>query len=173
MKLEVQDAATVGEVVRTGVVVGARKFGAQLVIAAGGRGVQRGPAPAKRGAPVRKPSSGGVRCYGCGKLGHLRRDCREGGGVATGGRPPFRCWGYGRVGHGISLYPGRSLPVSSAAGVPVPAANSGLVGGGVKRGGGPLAGQGVRVRPLGGGNTLNYLRGGAHRVAAVPQGVRA
>ena len=80
VKLEVLNVAAVGAVVESGVVVGARRFGAQLAIAAGGRGVPRGPAPAKGGTPVGNPMAGGVVCYGCGKSGHLRRDCRAGGG---------------------------------------------------------------------------------------------
>ena len=95
VKLEVLNAAAVGVLVKSGVVVGARKFGAQLAIAVGGRGVQRGPAPTKGGAPVAKPVASGVVCYSCGKVGHLRKDCHAGGGAGVGGRPPFRCWGCG------------------------------------------------------------------------------
>ena len=90
MKLEVRDAAAVGAVVKFGVVVGARKFGAKLAVAARGQGVLRGPAPAKGSAPVGGSAAGGVKCYGCEKAGHLRRDCRTGGGSGPVGRPPFR-----------------------------------------------------------------------------------
>ena len=140
VKLEVQDAAAVSKVVRSGVVVEARRFSAQLVIAAGGGGVQRGPAPVKGSAPAGRTAAGDVVCYGCGKMGHLWRDCQAGGGSGPGSRPLFRCWGYGEVGHRISLCPCRSLPVTSAVGVPAPAATSGIVGSGVKHGGGHLAG---------------------------------
>ena len=173
VKMEVLNAAAVGAAVKSGVVVGARKFGAQLAIAAGGRGVLRGPAPAKGGAPVGKLSAGGVRCFGCGGAGHLRRDCRAGGGPAPGARPPFRCWGCGGVGHGVSLCPGRALPMVNAEGVPAPVAGAGAAGGGVKRGGEPLAGSGFRGRSFAGGSVLGYLGGGVRRVAAAPQGARA
>ena len=173
VKLEVLNAEAVGMVVRSGVIVGARRFGAQLAIPAGGRGVQRGPAPTKGGAPAGKSAAGGSVCYGCGKTGHMRRDCRAGGGSGAGGRPPFRCWGCGGVGHRISVCPGRSLPVVSAAGVPAPVVGSGVASGGVKRGGGPLAESGVRVKPFDGGSVLRYLGGGSARVAAAPLGARA
>ena len=173
VKLEVLNAAAVGAAVKSGVVVGARKFGAQLAIAAGGRGVQRGPAPAKGGAPVGRLSAGGMSCFGCRKAGHLRRDCRAGGKPAPGARPPFRCWGCGGVGHGVALCPGRALPVVNADGVPAPVTGAGVAGGGVKRGGGQLAGSGFRGRPFGGGSVANYLGGGFRRVAAAPQGARA
>ena len=39
VKMEVRNAAAVGVVVKSGVVVGARKFGAQLAFSAIGRGV--------------------------------------------------------------------------------------------------------------------------------------
>ena len=154
-------------------VVGARKFGAQLAIAAGGRGGQRGPAPAKGGAPVGRPVGGGISCYGCGKAGHLWRDCCASGGLGPGGHPPFRYWGCGGMWHGISFCLGRSLPVTSASGVPVPPVGSGAVSGGTKRGGGPLTGAGFRGRPFGGGSVLGYLVGGARWVAAAPLGARA
>ena len=173
VRLEVRDAVAVGMVVKSGVVVGARKFGAQLAIAAGGRGVRRGPAPAKGSAPVRKLVAGGMVCFDCGKPGHLRRDCHDGGGSRPVGRPPYRCWGCGAVGHWISFYPGRSLPVSDAMGVLAPVVGSGAGAGGVKRNGGPLAGSGFRGRAFGRGSVLGYLGGGAGRVAATPQGVRA
>ena len=173
VKLEVLDAAAVGAAVQSGVVVGARKFGAQLAITAGGRGMQRGPVPAEGGAHVRGYVASGVKCFGCGKAGHLRRDCRAGGGPGLVGRPPPRCWGCGGVGHGISFCPGRALPVTSTAGVPAPVAGTGTADGGVKRGGGPLDGAGLRSRPFGGGSVLNYLGGGARRVAAAPKGARA
>ena len=101
VKLEVLNAAAVGTVVKSGLVVGARKFGAQLAFAAGGRGVQRGLAPARGRAPAGGSASSGVVYYGCGKTGHLRRDCRAGSRAGVGGRPPFRCWGCGEVGHGV------------------------------------------------------------------------
>ena len=134
MKLEGLSAAAVCAVVKSGVVVGVKRYGAQLAIAAGSRGVPRGPAPAKGGAPVRGSAVGGVKCYGCGKVRHLRRDCRDGGGSGPIGCPPFRCWGCGGVGHGISYSPGRALPVMNAAGVPVPAAGARAAAGGAKRG---------------------------------------
>ena len=173
VKVEVQNAAAVGEVVRSRVLVGAKRCGAQLAIAAGGKGVTRDPIPTKGGAQVGRSAAGGVKCFGCGKAGHVRRDCRASGGTSTNVRLPFRCWGCGGVGHGISLCPGRALPVTSAAGVPVPAAGSGAVIGGAKRRGGPLAGSGFRGRPFGGRSMLGYLVGGAGRVAAAPQGARA
>ena len=173
VKMEVRNAAAVGAVVKSGVVVGARKFGAQLAIAAGGRGVPRGPTPAKGGAPDGRSADSSVKCFGCRKTGHLRRDCRAGGGSGSAGRPPFRCWGCGGVGHAISFCPGRALPVTSAAGVPAPVAGPGAAGGGVKRGGEHLAGSGFRGRLFGGGSVLGYLGGGARRVAAAPQGARA
>ena len=158
--------------VRSGLLVGARKFGAQLAIAAGGRGVPRGPVPAKGGAPVERSAAGGVRCFGCGKAGHLRRDYRDGGGPGLTGRPLIRCWGCGGVGHGISFCPGRALPVTSAAGVPAPVSGPVAAGGGVKQGGGHLAGSGFRDRTFGGESVLGYLGGGAGRVAAAPKGAR-
>ena len=166
VKLEVHDAVAVGVVAKSGVVVRSRKFSAQLAVAAGSRGVLRGPAPAKRSTPAGGSAAGGVKCYGCGKAGHLRRDYRTGGGSGPVGCPPFRCWGCGGVRHGISFCPGRALPVTSAAGVPAPVAGPGNVGRGVKRGGGPLAGAGFRGRQFGGGSVLGYLGGGAGRVAA-------
>ena len=51
VRLEVLNVVAVVAVVKSAVVVGARRFGAQLAIAAGSRGVPRGPAPAK-GAPL-------------------------------------------------------------------------------------------------------------------------
>ena len=173
VKLEVYDAAAVGAVVKSGVVVGAKKFGAQLNIAAGGRGVQKGLAPAKENAPAGRSAASGVVCYGCGKAGHLRRNCRASGGLRPGSRPPFRRWGCGEVGHGISFYPERSLPMTSATGVPAPSAGSGTVGGGIKRSGEYLAGSGFRSRPFGAGSVLGYLVGGAGGVAAAPQGACA
>ena len=173
VKLGVLNAAAVGAVVKSGVVVGARKCAAQLAIAAGGRGVPRGPNPAKGGAPVGRSAAGGMVCYGCGKTSHLRRDCRMSGGPRPGVRPPLRCCGCGVVGHRIALCPGRSLPVTSAAGVPIPAVGAGTGSGGVKRGGGPLAGSRFQGRPFGGGSVLGYLGGGAGRLAAAPQGARA
>ena len=158
--------------VQSGVIVGARKFGAQLALAASGRGVQRGPAPIRGGAPVGGSAASGVVCYSCWKAGYLQRDCRAGGGSGPGGHSPFRCWGCGGVGHGGSFCTGRSLPVTSAAGVPAPAVHLGTVGGGVKRGGGHLEGSGSWGRAFGGGSVLGYLRGGARRVAAAPQGAR-
>ena len=173
VKLEVHDTMAVGAVVRSSVIVGARKFGAQLAIAAGGRGVQRGPTPAKRSAPVGRSAAGGVVCYGYGKMGHVRRDCRAGGRAGAGSHPPFRCWGCGGLGHGILFCPERALPVTNLAGVPAPAAGSDTGVGGVKRGGEPLAGTGFHCRTFGGGSILGYLEGGACRVAAAPQGARA
>ena len=94
VKLEMKDAAAVGAVVKSGVMVVARKFSAQLAIAAGGRGVQRGPAPVKGNAPTGGSAIGlasvRVVCYGCGKHGHLQRECCAGGGSGPAGRPPFR-----------------------------------------------------------------------------------
>ena len=90
VKLEVRNAAAVGAVVKSGVIVGARKFGAQLAIAASGRGVQRGPGSAKGSAPAVRSVADGVTCYGCGRAGHLRRDYCAGGGITAGGHPPFR-----------------------------------------------------------------------------------
>ena len=55
VKLEVRDPAVVSAVVKSDVVVGARKFRAQLAIAVGGRSMQRGSAPTKGGAPNRGP----------------------------------------------------------------------------------------------------------------------
>ena len=75
VKLEVRDTAAVGVMVRSDVVVGARKFGTQLAFATGGRGVQKGPTASVRGAPVEKPVAGGIGCYGCRKVGHVQRDC--------------------------------------------------------------------------------------------------
>ena len=173
VKLEVLNAAAVGAAVNSGVVVGARKFGAQLGIAPGGRGVPRGPVPAKGGAPFGRTAAGGVKCFDCGKAGHLRRDCRAGGGPVPGVRPPLRCWGCGGVGHGVSFCPGRALPLLSSEGVPAPLAGPGAAGGGNKRGGGHLAGLGFQSRPFGGGSVANYLGGGFVRVAAAPQGARA
>ena len=173
VKLEVLNAEAVGVVVKSGVVVGASKFGAQLAIAAGGRGVQSGPVFSKGSVPVTKPVAGGVVCYGCGKTAHLRRDCRSSSGSGADGRPSFRCWGCGGVGYGISFCPGQSLLVTSTAGVPAPAATSGVASGGIKRGGGHLTGSGFRSRPFGGGSVLGYLGGGASRVAAGPLGARA
>ena len=91
VKLEVRGMAAVGEVVKSGVVVGARRFGAQLAFAAGGRGVLRGPALAKGSAHAGRSAAGGVECYGCRKAGHLRRDCRAGRGSGPVGHSPFRC----------------------------------------------------------------------------------
>ena len=173
VKLEVRDAAAIGTVVKSGVVVEARMFGEQLTMFAGGRGVQRGPAPAKGSAPIGRTVTGGVVCYGCGKTGHLWRDCHAGGGTGAGGHLLLRCWGCGGVGHGISFCPERALPVTDAAGVPVPAVGSGAGIVGVKRGGGPLAGAGFRGRSYGGGSVLGYLGGGARRVAAAPRSARA
>ena len=61
----------------------------------------------------------------------------------------------------------------SAAGVPAPAADSGTVGGGLKRGGGHLIDLRFRGRPFVGGSVLEYLGGGAGRIAAAPQGAHA
>ena len=96
VKLEVGNAVAVGAVVKSGVMVGARRCGAQLANAAGGRGVQRGPAPAKGGAPARKATAGGVVCYGFGKAGHLRRDCRAGSVAGVGGHPRSNAGGVAR-----------------------------------------------------------------------------
>ena len=63
--------------------------------------------------------------------------------------------------------------MTNAAGVPVPAGGFGAGVGGVKRGGGPLAGDGFRGRSFGGGSVLRYLGGGARRVGAAPQSARA
>ena len=89
VKLEVRDAATVGSVVKAGVVVGDRQFGTQLAVSACGRGVQEGSGSQREGAPVNKPAAVVVVCYGCGGAGHLRRDCRAGWVSNSGGRPPF------------------------------------------------------------------------------------
>ena len=69
VKLEVRDAAAVCVVVKSVVVVGARRCGAQLAIAAGGRGVPRGLALIRGGAPVGRTGAGGtavggVVCFG-------------------------------------------------------------------------------------------------------------
>ena len=173
VKLEVLSMAAVCAVVKSGIVVGAKRCGAQLAIIAVGRGVPRGPAPAKGGTPVGGSAVGGVKCYGYRKAGHLRRDCRAGGGSGPVGRPPFRCWRYGGVGHGISFCPRRALPVTNAVGVPVPVAGAGAATEGAKRGGGHLAGSGFRSKPFVGGSVLGYLGGGAGWVAAAPQGVGA
>ena len=158
VKLEVQDTAAVGVVVGSGVVVGA-KFGAQLAIAARGRGMPRGPAPAKGNVPVGRAAAGGIVCYGCGKLGHLRRECHAGSRTRVGGHPQFQCWGCGAVGYGISFCPGRALPMMNTVGVPVPAVGTGTGVASVKRGGGPLAGAGFHNRSFGGGSVLEYLGG--------------
>ena len=168
VELEVLDAAAVGAVVKSGVMVGAKRFGAQLTIVAGGRGVPRGSAAPVGGSPGRVTVSGGVLYYGCGLAGHLRKDCRVGHGAGPGDRPPFRCWGCGAVQHGILFCLGRSLPVADVAGVPAPAAGSGAASGGIKRGGGHLAGSGFRSRTFSGGSVLGYLGGGAGRVAVAP-----
>ena len=173
VKLEVRDAAAVSSVVKSGVVVGARKFGAQLAIAARGRGVPRVPAPAKEGAPVGGPAAGGVKCYSCGRAGHLWRDCHAGSGSGPIRRLPFCCWGCGGVGHGISVCPGRALLVTNAVGVPAPVAGPGAAGGGVKQGVELLVESGFCSRPFGGGSVLGYLGGGAGQVAAASQGALA
>ena len=172
VKLEVRDAVAVGAVVRSGVVVGARKFGTQLAITAGSRGVLRGPAPATGSAPTRELAAGSMKWFGCGKTGHLRRDCRTGGGSGPVGRP-FRYWGCGGVGHGISICSGSTLSVTNAVGVPTPMAGPGATSRGVKRGRGPLAGAGFRGKQFGSGSVLGYLGGGTGRVATAPQGARA
>ena len=77
--LEVHNAAAVGPVVnsgvKSGVVVGARRFGVQLALAAGGRVVQRDTTASPRTAHMVRPAAGGFVCYGYGGKGHLRRDC--------------------------------------------------------------------------------------------------
>ena len=162
-----------GVVVKSGVVVGARKFGAQPAIAVRGRGMLRGPAPAKGGAPVGKPVAGSKVCYGCGKAGHLRRNCGASGRLGASVRPPFQCWGCGVLGHGVSFCTGRSLPVMNAEGVPVPVVGSGTTKGGVKSNGGHLASSEFRGRPFGSGSILGYLGGSAGRDAAAHHGARA
>ena len=166
--MEVRSAEAVCTVVKSGVVVGAKRCGVQLAIAAGGRGVPSGPAPTKGGTPIGRSAVDGVRCYGCGKAGHLWKDCRAGGGSGPVGRPPFRCWGCGGVGHGISICSGRTLPVTSAAGVLAPVPGPEATGRGIKRGGGHLSDACFRGRQFRGGCVLGYLGGGARRVAAAP-----
>ena len=62
--------------------------------------------------------------------------------------------------------------MTNAEVVPVPVAGPGAAGGGAKRGGGHLVAPGAGRRQVGGGSVLNYLIGGAVRVAAAPQGAR-
>ena len=88
VKLKVRDAAAVGAAVKAGVVVGTRRFGAQLAIGTGGRGVL-GSAPVGRPAGVL--GNVGVVYYGYGGTGHLRWDFRSGCRTGSSGRPPFWC----------------------------------------------------------------------------------
>ena len=173
VRLEVRDTAVVGAVVKSRIVVGAKRFGVSLAIAACSRGVRRAPAPAKADAPMRKPLAGGILCFSCVKAGHLLRDYRSGVGLGPSGCPPFRCWGCGMVGHWITFCPERSLPMMSATGVPVSVAGAGTVSGGVKRGGSHLAESGLCGKPYMRGSVLVYLGGGLGRLAAAPQGARA
>ena len=173
VKMEVRDAAAVSSVVKSGIVVGATKFVPQLAIAAEGRDVPRGPVLTKEGALDGGAAASGVIYYGCGEAGHLRRDCRARGGSSPVGRPPFRCCGCGGIGHGISFCTGRALPVTNVTGVPAPVTGPWPGSGGVKRGGGQLAGSGFCGRQFGSGSVLGYLGGGASRVTAAPQGARA
>ena len=75
VKVEVRDAAAEIAVVKSGVVVGMRRFGAQLAIVTGGRGVLRGGAAPKGraqiGKPVERQVTVGVVWYGCGRIGYL------------------------------------------------------------------------------------------------------
>lgn len=49
-----------------------------------GRGGERGGYYGRPPGP-RGPSDGPQVCFGCGKPGHIRRDCPEGGGGGGGG----------------------------------------------------------------------------------------
>ena len=106
VKMEVRDAVAVGAVVKSGVVIRGKRVGTQLVLAVGGKGVQRSSGDQLGGAPVTKPSAGAVVWFGCGGAGHLERDCCAGRRSGPGGRPPFRFGGCDGVGHVILLYPG-------------------------------------------------------------------
>ena len=80
-----------------------------------------------------------------------------------------RCWGCGGVGHYITQYPGRSLPVAESDG----SFPRELFGGGLKRGRGDVSGAtGGKGGPLRGGCVLGYVNTSRGTMGGAPQGAR-
>ena len=132
VKAEVAHALSATYLVRGGMMWGGLRLSVGLAVGGGGVGVTRsvgGP-----GGPASKQQSGGnrqtggregggsnVRCYGCGKQGHVRS------AYPTNGPRCFRC---GVIGHLSYSCPRLSLPKVDTSGKPVAQAG-GTNGGGV------------------------------------------
>ena len=160
VKVEVVSGEATASLVKGGAVfLGLRKEVVQAV-----RGV---------GASVTRPVGGASpsvrRCYTCGDRGHVQQFCPRVRKGSLGGGIVGRCWGCGGVGHRFVDCPGRSLPVVGPDG-PLP---NGVVGGGSKHAGGPLAGTPAgRGGVLRGGSMLGYAGVTRSVVGSAPMGAR-
>ena len=121
VKAEVAHALSATYLVRQGVMWGGLRLGVGLAVGGGGVGVtrtiggHRGSANGQRsgGGQLAGGHGGGggtMRCYGCGKQGHVRSACPTNGP---------RCYGCGVIGHLSYSCPGLSLPKMDASGKPV------------------------------------------------------
>ena len=161
VKAEVAHALSATYLVRGSIMRVGLRLGVGLAVSGGGIGVARkvgGP-----GGPTSRQQDGGsrrtgrregggssVRCYGCGKQGHVRSACPTNGP---------RCFGCGVIGHLSYSCPGLSLPKMDASGKPVM-----QVGG--------HSGGGVPVWKRLGSNSFSGARYPGERREA-PQGARA
>ena len=160
IKLEVVSGVVAANLVKGGATfLGVRKE-LELAVRGGGARVLR---PAGQGNPSV------VGCFCCWDRGHVQRFCPRGGAVAVASGRAGRCWGCGGVGPHASECFGRSLPVPGADG----SFSQGLFGGGLKHGGGDVAGAPEsKGGPIRGGSMLGYVNRSLGPVGVAPLGAR-
>ena len=160
VKLEVVSGAVAANLVKGGATfLGVRKE-VELAVRGGGARVAR---------PLGQGNPSVVGCFCCWDRGHVQRFCPRGGAVAVANGRNGRCWGCGGVGHRIAECSGRSLPMAGADG----SFSRGLFGGGLKRGGGDVAGvPESKGGPLRGGSVLGYVNRSHGPVGGAPLGAR-
>ena len=159
VKVEVVSGEAASSLVRGGAIfLGVRK---EVVLAVRGGGAKVPRQVGGASPPVRG-------CYTCGDRGHIQRFCPRSVAKSQGGGVIGRCWGCGGFGHRAIDCPGRSLPVMGLNG---PSPGHVVLGSGIKRSGGPIAGAPVgRGGALRGGSVLGCVGASRAPVGGAPQG---
>ena len=160
VKMEVVSGMVVANLVKWGpTFIGVRKE-VELAVKGGGARVTRLVGQGN-------PSVRG--CFISWDRGHVQHVCLRGGAVGMGSGRTENYWRCGGVGHYLAECSGRSLPVAGADG----SFSRSVFRGGLKRGGGDLAGAPVgRGGSLRGGSVLEYVNRSRAPVGGAPQGAR-